>query len=470
VGPWLFAGAAGYYLFTSTYFDHVEPAVVAISAAARTGLTVYHDIESPEIVALPYGPWLFILQGATAAYLGQTVLASKLLGVIAGLGSIVLAGVGVARLTGRPVWQTMGWLSFACLSFGPAAFWTRADPLILLGVSAAIAAVTLTGHAALAVFAVAVALTIGCKATAGLYLLPIAVLMWERHGLTKTGFSSSVGLALALAPNLILDQFDLMNYAMWLGKTTQHGFSARSIGVVTEWVLVLAGIALASRGGAQSGNTKGRFFLPVLLISILAVGPVAAKVGAGPVHFLPLIPALVLAVARSSTRQRQSLVVACEMFIGALVILQSAYWIPLVARSSNDLIAEARALTTERRAAVAFGYTGDYRSSFVRATLAFEGGPVAFDPAALMDRQMAGVPVPQDMVDHFRQCRIPYWILPKGGTPFALPNAYDPSRNVFPVQLTGVFQQTYRIIDSGLHFDVWGCTEPPASSIAMIAP
>jgi hypothetical protein len=197
-----------------------------------------------------------------------------------------------------------------------------------------------------------------------------------------------------------------------------------------------------------------------LLVSILASLPLAAKYGTGAYHFLPFVPLIVFA-ATDRTESRDGQHGSVLAFIAAATVV-AAFQLPQWISRADDLPAreitgELRGISSRHRGAIAMGYGGNYRLSFFRPLLVFDGHPYHLDGASLMDRHWSGSAFPRASIDLVRECRVGTWVIPVGGPPFVLPNAYPVGGDVIPLEFRRAFESRYRLVESGRWFDVWRC-------------
>ncbi|HEX6973709.1 MAG TPA: hypothetical protein VF147_04870, partial [Vicinamibacterales bacterium] len=190
----------------------------------------------------------------------------------------------------------------------------------------------------------------------------------------------------------------------------------------------------------------------------------SAKYGAGPYHLLPFIPLALDTAARSGGApawRADWLAPARVALVGGLVAIagvQQAYWVgSLRSRPVAAINAELRDLLRADPGSTAIGYSSNYQGAMLRPLAVFAGDPYVLDAPALMDRQFSGVGFPEGALRIVDECAIETWLIPSGGEPFALPNAYDAGQQVFPPDFVETFRAHYRLVERRTFFDVWRC-------------
>ncbi len=96
------------------------------------------------------------------------------------------------------------------------------------------------------------------------------------------------------------------------------------------------------------------------------------------------------------------------------------------------MISELKQIEAAHTGVVAMGYSANYRLSFFRPELVFDGQPYALDGASMMDWRWSGRPFPASALTALRDCAVDVWVIPSGAPPFVLPNDYPIAGDVFP--------------------------------------
>jgi hypothetical protein len=441
------------YLSVPAYFDHVEPSVAAVSWAVMQGQTAYPGQATADMYGLPYGPALFLLNGAALRLLGPGIIASKVAGALAVLASVIITGLAVRRAGGRDAAALM---ALACLAFGVTAIWVRAEPLLLFCSSLAVLSVTLGAVPAAIIGGLALGIGVNLKASAVIYLLPALAVLWRQHGLATAAAAVGLALLAAAVPFVFFENISLAGYAYWIQSATVHGIRWTSIPATLEWALFLVvPIVLGTRAAPHERHTT--LARIVLVVSILISVPLAAKHGTGFYHFLPFVPAIVFSAAgiRGPLPSWMFAWLVSLLVLAAVQVPQS--WSAATGLPAREIVAELRAIDAKHEGVVAMGYSPNYRLSFFRPVLVFDGNPYLLDGASLMDWHWSRRPFPAAVIDALRNCVVAVWVIPKGSPPFELPNAYPIEGQVLPDRFRQAFRERYTIVESGQWFDVWRC-------------
>lgn len=448
----LFVAVVAVNVAIPAYADHVEPSVAALSWAVTQGQPLYPSAEAPVAYGLPYGPILFVGNGLLMKLAGPSIPASKLLGALASAASLILIAVA-ARRTSVGWARPLLWTTSAYFAFGAAAFWVRAEPLLLFCSSLAALSVSLPAVAGAVAAAVALGIGVNLKISAALYLLPVAAILGVRHGARTAAVIAGIAATVAALP-FAFETISASGYLYWIQTTAGHGFRWRALPSILEWALF---VTLPLPLFARRLRRDLRWLSWLLAMAVLASSPLAAKHGTGPYHFLPFVPLVLWTTAaatdRGSARMRAFL--AASLVLGAL---QLPYWVRSVTElPAAEILSELRRIERATAGSIAMGYSENYRLSFFRPELVFRGHPNVIDGASAMDAAWSGRPLPEALIASLSACDVDHWLIPAGGSPFELPNAYGDAQPVFSEVFRQVFFAQYRRRASGEWFDVWRC-------------
>jgi len=448
----LFVGILVVNVAASAYVDHVEPSVAALSWAVMRGEAAYPAQDAAAIYGLPYGPMLFLLYGVVLKIVGPGISASKVSAALASLASLVVVTIAARRAFGARWPRVTRWTTILYLAFGGTAFWLRAEPLLILCTSLAALALTLASTPAAIVLGVALGVGINLKISAFFYLLPAIAVMLRKHGIGAVALATLVAAVVAALPFALFENISASGYLYWVQTTAGHGFRLRALPSVLEWaVFVSIPLGLFARSQQPHSRLLSWMLLGMIFVSV----PLATKHGTGAYHFLPFVP-LILFAAGSAERipSRIPAFLATGIIVAAF---QMSHWIAVsLAMPAGPILSELRRMEQSSRGAVAMGYSANYRLSFFRPQLVFDGHPNVIDGASAMDAAWSGRPFPRALVDAMRSCTISTWVIPSGGEPFELPNAYG-EVEVFPVEFRQAFHESYALRESGRWFNLWTC-------------
>ena len=146
----------------------------------------------------------------------------------------------------------------------------------------------------------------------------------------------------------------------------------------------------------------------------------------------------------------------------ATFVLIAALQVPVWLTTSTSLpacqmISELKKIDAAHTGVVAMGYSANYRLTFFRPELVFDGQPYALDGASMMDWRWSGRPFPASALTALGDCAVDVWVIPSGAPPFFLPNYYPIAGDVFPDSFRKTFAERYALETSGQWFDVRRC-------------
>ena len=473
-----------HYLAFSSFYDHGEAAVAALSEMLfASGQPLYHGPEAATRYSISYGPLLYLLVGLPGVALGSSIVALKVTSVVACMLSVFLLYRAVCRHCASTVALALvGLFALSLLLFENYAYWVRPDPFLVLCVAFGVSqAATARLRAAAVSAGLSTGIAINLKLHGAVYMLPVFALLLLRRPALPDMLLAFAAASVAAAAPFLLPQISLADYLSSMTIAPRHGLSlAQLIESITYLLLLLApliGIALL----ASERVCTREIILPAaaLAAALLVTTVISGKRGAGPHHFLPFLPAIVYLcaallkgqhrdalLARISERKSAAagfLLVSASCLVLAALALQSQ--LSVLAALSQD--GEAQEAAQELRqllrdypdASVQMGYTdrGAYRLSHLRALIAARGDPYWLDAVALMDYDAAGITLSAASLEMVENCTTQVWILPTAGKPFSLVNYYATGRNIFGEDFVRVFARRYTHTRSTRHFSAWEC-------------
>ena len=447
---------AARYLALGAFLDHIESSVVIDAWQFAHGQPLYDIQRGLPRFATYYGPLAYLVE-LPPLLVSATVAASKLAPLFALAASIALMAAHFLRRSGltaalHPMFFLLGGL----LLFSPMSFWARPDPFELLAVAAAVA----DGGSPLVV-GVCLGLAVNLKAHAFFYFTPILLDIALGRGWRRAALAAAVGIGVFLVP-FLAPGISLRDYIAVLAQ--QVGGRAPNLSQL-GWV-ALCFIALAlpvllpmlARGRPR----RDRLYAAAALAALAALLYPATFPGAGPYHFLPLLP--VLAEARRRLRPEgigAQLAPFLPMLLAAPVVQYNLAEIKERAGWAA-LADEAVALAQSRPGAPAqIGY-GDSRRGYelaqlARTKLSLAGVPAKIDAQVLMELQQIGADGSERWLRYLAECRVGGWVLPKDEAPFALRNFYYDGPAVFDAAFREAFLGRYRSVGGSAHFTLWEC-------------
>ena len=471
------------YVSSRAFLDHICPNVASVSWMLQTGRPVHHALDSAERYSLLYGPALYISNGFFLRVLGPSIFTSKLPGVV--FAPLSLAVVYWALLKcSRHRTAVIGCacVAMAYLFYRQYSFWPRGDSHILLLVSLGLIATSKKPIVASLVSGLAFGLCVNVKVHSFLYFAPVYALLFQRHRYRYAVFSLVVAMVVALAPFLVLEQFSLRNYVLWLLESTKHRVSFGGLCRTIEWGLFLLAPVFLVRIHLAHTNLQGLrefaeknkpFIYSVWICAAMVLAP-AAKAGAGRHHLMPFIPLLTYLFVLLAGRLREwpgGKGRRYHIVTGAYLALFAAAVLNACARggdtirilASRDGFARSVIRDIERIAesrpgsAIEMGYgeKKGYDLTFYRPVLVFLGNPCLVDAGALMDMKAGGLALPENTIAALASGRTDIWLIPKGNSPFEMPTNYTPPDQLFDDRFRRTFFETYEFRERSEHFDLW---------------
>ena len=483
-----FITADASYCLSSAFWDHNEPGVGIQSWLFWRGDGVYQDLLTQQRYSGPYGPYGYIVVGLCQGLIGPGVFATKLLPCLAGAMATGVFYVVLRRRTSA--WLALiftGLLAALSLRLGPFAFWSRTDPLLLLCVATGLIAATRKGLVNMMLLGVSLGIAINLKISAVCYFLPVAVLAVE------TGFdwgelakAATIAVVAAILPFIVFPQISFSNYLGILQVIGKRGFGFLEFHLSLEWLVTLlmpvgGGLLFyrltSSKRPAETAGNRSRFLAAILVASV-ALLMFASKLGAGPHHFLPLIPIILFFAAEQAEKGRgfrwHSSIVAvtgyalCFSWLLScmLVALGSAYSISADAiRRESEAAASIRDLQQLVAEHPAYTWLGGAPLSGVpvessyHLQLVFKGMPPGLHPPAQMDFQLADL-AETDLARLEKEIEGKYrksiaWVVPKGSLPFGMKTAFDQSRPLFSEKFQREFAERFVKAGSSRFYDFY---------------
>jgi hypothetical protein len=468
-----------WYAGLTQYFDNAEPTMTAVGWLFARGQPMYHSIGSAERYAHIYGPFAFIAHGVALSVLGASIVVSKWLGGAAALGSLALLFVALrSALDSRRSIALAGVYAMLLLDFRNYSFWTRPEPLQLFCVAAALV-LALRSHGWVA--AVLVGLFSGflwnLKMTGALYTFPIFAIVCHRGGWRHVRLACATALPVAVLP-FALSNVSAPNYVEWVALSARTGLGLATLRQNLEWAAYFGVPVLlaycATRPGQRTSGTELRSILLALGLATTAIVVAASKPGAGPYHLLPLLPVVLYVVARYLRGGSPLEVVDPSVLIVGLGFVlvstsiaaaqQAQFLLTMSQRAERHEAADLEQFANSHQGVVEMGYGSTEAFTLERPVLVFRNNSYTLDQPAVREHQLAGLELPPATLEALRGCRVRYWLIPKGETPFSGRNAYPAVllKPLFSDEFRRIFQEGYRLTGATTYFDVWECRRSPS--------
>lgn len=471
------------YPFVAGYTDHFEPTIASISwTATNFRLPIYHSLEAATRYSAVYGPLTFLINSVAFYVLGGTITASKTMGVLACLTSLPLIFYAARKHCDfKCALALTGITALGFLAFGSTCYMSRADAYLILCVAVAtFAAARLPLHVAFIVLGVTAGVAINLKIHGILYIAPVALLLLSsRPSIRDIILSFLVALAVAISP-FLLPNVSIINYITWLKATAAHGLRSHELieNLIFLIPMLTVLLSIVINRSNKRLEARDKIYLTSIFLAAILVTVVACKPGAGPHHYLPILPAIAYACAlllRPATVQKE-LVSSREgqQRVGIWLLMTAIVALIPQAILSQKGIADYLTDNWENRAATAqvkqvmalnpgrtigMGYSQvNYSLTYVRPLLLFKGNPYLLDGGSLQDYDASNIKIPSATIKAISNCTTSMWLIPKGGEPFSKSNYYPTGRDIFSMEFRQAFLSSYKKTGETKLYDIWSCS------------
>ena len=464
----IFITVCALHLFSGNLFDFNESQIVSVAWAHFAGLPLYHDLDSVKRYSILYGPTLYLTIGFFLKLLGPTLFHAKLPTFIASILGTTLNFLSLKNYTSyKRALLITALLALSTFTFGQPIVATRSDPLMYFAVSLGFFAAT-RNSSRIRIILGALALGYGAnlKLHGVFYFLPVLTLIAQKSKPKDLAILLGLAVILAALPFLLDDGISLEHYLLWVKLTVGHGLSLDSAFSNLEWALFFATLICVS--GFRLLN-KHRWFLGALILSTLQACVAGSLAWAGKSHLLSLLPGFALLMAMVVdeihwNHIKSALVCAFGLSIAVLGFRQVREFLPQsLARESipiqNDLKNLLARLPENELVMMGYGEKEPY--AFARPLVTFKYPDVFLDEAGISDESMSRIPVPESVLDSFKNCYPRAWIIPKGEKPFAIHRVTPPYPELFSERLRAEFTKDYAISERSDFFELWRCRQRP---------
>jgi len=480
---WLI-GTSTSYIFVSGYFDHCEPAVASLSWMTAAGGP--SDVLAPDDAArysFQYGPLVYLTNAVALILLGGSVASSKVMGVVScTIGLLALYGALRVNLNRNDALTLTGFTALQFLAFANFSYWNRPDPFLIL--CSAIALLTLTRlpkKTVPLILGTLIGSAFALKIHGPLYVAPIVTAYIARRPRPLDLVLLAGAAAISAGLTFLMGNASITALVIAIQAASKHGLSLSyfywNITYLIPVLLPLLVFALLKRGELRA---ESQIFVYSTCATLILITIPASKVGAGPHHYLPLIPIIIyafsLALRNGGIRRlfsaecpwREDLITGFLISAVVVSLMSASLSQYRIARYLSGRWPYSEA-TLELNSIMArypnqiiqMGYSDDagYALTMVRPLLSFHGHPLFLDAAPLMDFTAAGSRLPVRTIDAMRTCKVSVWIIPRPGEPFSMTNNYPPHDLLFDRKLRSAFFESYMLDYSANIYDSWICKQ-----------
>jgi hypothetical protein len=473
------------------YLDHAEPSIASVSWLVLNGAPLYHSFDSAARYSLLYGPGTYLPYVAALWIGGGTTLSLKGLVLLANVvmvyflwrsyrtildakGALVLVGLVVLFiLVPRPNHYL---------------FQTRSDILILCAVAVALFGATRrSGIAGPVALAIASAFVVDAKVSAAVYLVPLFAMFLKQRGWLPSVAVVLGAMCLAVLPFLI-PNISATQYVSWLRRATGHPSATRDLLATLRTLPILAAPLVLIVGPTPWRDPRilewvreNRLLLLALLPSLAAAVFASTRIGAGAHHLLPFIPLLGYLYAQLYQTCRSNFaarwpwvfgylcaalgIVVCVRVAGGLLEVGAPWFRWQEAKNARSELQTILQRFPTRNVAMGYGETSN-PMVYLRPELVFATNHLLVDEVALSDMSLDGMSIPASTVAALETCSTHVWLVPKGQTPFAVPNSFIEhypelvgTPPLFSAEFREAFARHYTRRESTTNFDLWICND-----------
>jgi len=464
-----------WYASDPHFFDNAEPVIPIVGWLFHTGSRVYHAVDAPERYAHIYGPYAFMAHGWFLGLVGPSIRASKALGAAVGLGSVAITYLVARRHARQSLAMVLtGLFALLLLQFRHYSFWTRPEPLQLVAVSSSLLLATMkTGSVAAVLSGAAMGVLWNLKITGPLYTLPVLALLQRHGGWKHSALAIAAAVAVAAFPFAYYANVSWFDYLVWLRLSGSTGLLLSTLRQNVEWALYLCLPLVISYYAVprslRPATSTWRNTLAALALGVTGIVIAASKPGAGPYHLLPFLPIIIYIVAWHLADLSPRTIVdvnaarACVAFVGTAVLIATAQEGQILAtmkqrgalREAEDIVQFA----DSHPGVVAMGYGSTEALSLERPVLAFRYNSYLLDQPAIREYQLQGLGLPGATIRAIAECRVSYWLIPKGEAPFSGRNSYAAVllQPLYPDEFRHAFEQAHSMVGTTRYYDVWQC-------------
>jgi len=467
------------YLFYPTYLIDTEAAVAEIAWLGWNGGAYYPPIGAGDVYGLPYGPVLFQAVGAFLWALGPSVVASKLVGILA-FPATTLLTLLLARRAGASRAEAVAVAGIQCLVLagfgqGQYAFASRGDIPLTLVAAAALVAATGRPSASNAIWIGLLAgIATNLKIHGAVYVLPSLALILSRAETSpaRARLAAIAGAAALVASVLPFASGGVSTRAYSIQLLTalhergtaeriaQNLVLAAMLAGPSVWILCTQPLALPRRLLWFLGTTA----------AAVAIGAAVGSIH-GYHHLLPFLPPLCWTFLRLDRLARDA-GAGDRLRVGKLALLASFLlgFTPLILREWGHTATvyleapQVRAAVAEVEAAIAAnpglkiavgpGDGPGFDVMLLRVIPVFRGNPMPLDPTTWEFLQSTGASE-AEIVPAIRGCRVDLWLFARDAA-FVATN-YQTLTPMFSDETRTIFRAAYRRDHAGEVFEQWRC-------------
>lgn len=474
------------HLWLPTFREHIEPGLTDVSLMFLAGFPVYPPLSDPNVYSLLYGPNTYLLQAGFLKIFSNPIFAVKLYGITCILSGMAVLYYAINKKFNRRI-ASLGlfYYSAIALLFGQVSFRNHADCTIFLGSTLAVASVLLpSSWVSMLLLAAGSAVAINAKFHSAAFIIPLLIMFYRQHGLTRLCITAAISVALTVLP-FTLDLVNFSNFIAILSVFSNIWLHPISF-VHNFWMslTIMLPVVYLFYVEIKSNNTAGidrdiPLTFALLCVMVVGVSIVGSVDGGGIHHIAPFAPvfSVLLVMLYSRNKDRLDIFMANQgirfkavcmtafiaWFASMLTFTYSMQKKIVQFASENyshevrDEVLAIRNMLIDKNWQVLMGYTDhpNHKYTFYRSLLwpVTKGNIV--DPSVLAGRQAGGLKIPDSTIDKFSKQYFDVILLPKNGKPFNMDNWHNRKLMLFGEKLPLLFEENYYPWKKYKYFVLW---------------
>ena len=483
------------YAFSPLYLDHGEASVSVIGFLLKGNYELYPSLISGKFYGVPYGPALFLLQKWFYLIFGDSIEASKLVGVLGSIFSFIILYLAICnRKNSKTSLYLIAYVLIVFLQYSSWTFWNRSEPLIMFFMGLALFGIRQKNiYFSLFLLSISFGFAVNLKITSVFYMLPIFLLSLERKSARFHIATICLSLLIVILPFLYknisffnyLDLIKLASNEKMYFKLFLDCLTFSFLYYFIPTILILLYLS-KHKENLKDFFLKYKFPLITLFVCLVVVNIMGAIAGGGKLYLLPFMPLFVYFWSKLINTEfifeyvkisNTKLLIILSLLLGLTFStvppcgLKTGY---MLLRFSKNLKKDAipRQVINDLRNIdkqypdltihMGLGEYSGYKYTYYRPALVYMGNPYYIDFAIFMAYQNAEMLDRKRLAQIFEACKIDIWLIPKGNVPFRMANWIDEiphseRKQLFDQQLRNSFLNNYDLINSSKFFDIYKC-------------
>ena len=478
------------YAFSPLYLDHGEASISVIGFLLKGNYELYPSLISGKFYGVSYGPNLFLLQKWFYFIFGDSIEASKLVGVLGSIFSFIILYLAIRnRYNSKISLYLIAFVPIAFLQCSSWSFWNRSEPLIMFFMGLALFGIRQkNGYFALFLLSISFGFAVNLKVTSVLYMLPIFILCLDRKSIWFNMATICLSLLIMILPFLYknisffnyLDLFKLASNEKMYFKLFYKCLKFSFLYYFIPTILILLYLS-KHKENLKNVCLKHKLPLIALFVCLVVAMIMGAVEGGGKLYMLPFMPLFVyfwskliniefvfkhIKISNAKALIILSLLLGLTFSTAPPCVLKTGY---MLLRFSKNLKKDAvpRLIIKDLKDInkqypdlaihMGIGEYKDYKYTYYRPALVYMGNPYYIDFPIYMAYQNANLVNRNQLAQIFEACKIDIWLIPKGNVPFRMGNFAVNHVPLFDQELRNSFLNNYALINSSKFFDIYKC-------------